>query len=128
MKDQMNFSELSNYQLYEIIQNSNLDKDTRNAANIEFNNRNLSIDKIKQIIAFHDSQFKPDVKGLETWHKLTLILFPFLIPIHSIIAGKLLAKVQKKSWKEYWFFLSMGYLFWTILIILFFRYFMVNTS
>ena len=54
----MHSSKLTNSQLYEIIQNSQLDKKIRDIANEEFNNRKLSIDQIQQIIAQHDSHFK----------------------------------------------------------------------
>ena len=47
-----------------IIQNSQLDKQIRDIANEEFNNRKLSIDQIQQIIAQHDSHFKKTEESL----------------------------------------------------------------
>ena len=125
MKAEMDLTKLSEYQLYEIIQNMNLDKDIRNSANVEFNNRNLSTDKINQIIALHDSRFKPDVQGLQFWVKFLLILLP-LFPIQIFFAGQFLARGEKQKWKEYWLFLSIGYLFWAIVIIFYFKYFIVK--
>jgi hypothetical protein len=122
----MNPSNLTNYQLYEIIQNSQLDKRIRDIANEEFNNRKLSIDQIQQIIARHDSLFKKTEESLSLKYKTLLVIFPFFIPIQSINAAKFLANGQKRKWKEYWFYISLGYLLWTVLIILFFRFFVFS--
>jgi hypothetical protein len=121
----MDLSKLTNYQLYEIIQNSKLDTEIRKTANNEFNNRKLRIEEIQKIVAKHDAQFQPDKnEALKLEYKLLLILFPFVIPIQSAFAGKWLAKGQKRKWKDYWFFLSLGYLFWTIIAILIAKYFL----
>ncbi|MFT3747271.1 MAG: hypothetical protein QM768_03105 [Agriterribacter sp.] len=120
----MNISKLTDYQLYVIIQNSAIDKDIRNLANNEFNKRNLSIPHIKEIISKHESQLKPpEQKSLKIEYKILLIIFPFFLPIQSIFAGKLLVKGEKQKWKEYWLYISIGYLIWTIIIICFARLF-----
>jgi hypothetical protein len=121
----MDLSSLTNYQLYEIIQNSKLDTEIRKAPNDQFNNRNQSVDDIQKIVARHDAQFRPDKdESLKLEYKLLLILFPFVIPVQSVFAGKLLAKGYKRKWKDYWFYLSLGYLFWTIIVILIAKYFL----
>ena len=98
----MDCTTLSDYQLYEIIQNGNLDKAIRQVANDEFNKRKLSLDQIQGLIAKHDSQYSPDKdKGLKTSYKLLLIVCPFFIEIHSLFAGRMLAKGQKQKWKDY---------------------------
>jgi hypothetical protein len=56
----MDLSSLTNYQLYEIIQNLKLDIEIRKAANDEFNNRKLSVDEIQKIVVRHDTHFQPD--------------------------------------------------------------------
>lgn len=123
----MNFTDLSDYQLYEIIQNLKLDDNIRKQANEEFNNRKLTIDQIQKIIAQHDAAFHPGQdEPLELKYKLLLVLFPFFIPIHSAFSGKWLAKGQKRKWKNYWLYLSLGYLFWTIVIILVSKYFLFD--
>lgn len=53
----MDFSKLSNYQLFEIIQNTSLDKGIRNEANGEFDRRKISVDEISQLISTHDSLY-----------------------------------------------------------------------
>ena len=121
---EMDISNLSDYQLYELIQNPKMDAEVRRLANIEFDRRRLTLEQIQGIISKHDLQFKPEpAKGLKSEHKLLLILFPFLIPIQSVIAAKFLAKGEKKKWKDYWLYLCLGYLTWTILIITFFKLF-----
>ena len=121
----MNFSKLTDYQLYEIIQNSRLDKDIRKQANDEFNDRKPSIDQIQKIVAEHDTRFRPGKEeSLLFQYKILLILFPFFIPLHSAFTAKWLAKRHKRKWKDYWFYLSLGYLIWTIVVILVGRYFL----
>ena len=51
----MNTSELSDYQLYEIIQNKKLHNHVRILANKEFNKRNLSISELKEIVLKYES-------------------------------------------------------------------------
>jgi hypothetical protein len=125
----MDLSSLTNYQLYEIIQNSKLDTEIRKAANNEFNNRKLSVDEIQKIVARHDAHFQPDKdETLKLGYKLFLILLSFVIPVQSVFAGKWLAKGHKRKWKDYWFYLSLGYLFWTIIVILIAKYFLFKPS
>jgi len=127
----MDLSKLTDYQLYEIIENSQLDKDIRNLANAEFNSRKLSCDQIKQLVLRHDSEFKPSPnQPLETKYKFLLILFPFFIslPIQAIIANKYLIRGQKRKWKDYWFYISVDYLVWTVGIILFSKFFLFTAK
>jgi len=121
----MNLSKLTDYQLYELIQNSKLDKDLRNLANSEFNNRKLGIEKIQEIVQRHDTQFEPEKdEPLNAEYKILILLFPLVIPIQSLFATKWLAIGQKRKWKEYWFYLTLGYFIWTILIIAFSKYYL----
>jgi len=121
----MDCTDLSNYQLYEIIQNLNLDRAIRQAANQEFNKRKLSTDQIQDLITEHDSKFSPAKDaGLKTYLKFLLVICPFFIEIHSLFAGRLLAKGQKQKWKDYWIYLCLGFITWTIIIILYAKYYL----
>jgi hypothetical protein len=121
----MDSTNLSDYQLYEIIQNMRLDQNIRQAANDEFNKRKLSIDQIQQLIAKHDSQFTSDKEeGIQTKYKILLTICPLFIEIHALIAGRMLAKGQKQKWKDYWLFICLGYLTWTIAIMILAKYYL----
>lgn len=121
----MDAIKLSNYQLYEIIQNGKLEHGIREIANNEFINRKLSIEEVEQLIAIHDSQFKPNgEQGLKFQYRILLILFPFFTDIQSLIAGRILSKGYKSKWKEYWLYISLGYLMWTVIVILFAKYYL----
>jgi hypothetical protein len=121
----MDSTNLSDYQLYEIIQNMRLDQNIRQAANDEFNKRKLSIDQIQQLIAKHDSQFTSDKEeGIQTKYIILLIICPLFIEIHALIAGRMLAKGQKQKWKDYWLFICLGYLTWTIAIMILAKYYL----
>ncbi len=125
----MDFSKLSNYQLFEIIQNTSLDKGIRNEANAEFDRRKISVDEISQLISTHDSLYKPDTQtGLDLKYKVILVVFPFFIFLHNIIAALLLDKQKEYKFKQYWFYLTIGYLLWTVIVILFARYYLFKTE
>lgn len=120
----MNISKLTDYQLYVIIQNTRLDKNILTLANNEFNRRNLDTTQLKEIKAQYESQLKlPEQKSLQLKTKIFLIIFPFFLPLQSIFAGKFLTKGEKRKWKEYWLYISIGYLVWTIIIICIARWF-----
>lgn len=119
----MDASNLSDYQLYEIVQNAKLHRDIRKIANDEFDKRQISIDRLQEIINRHDKQFKPDIEDkLDIKYKLLLIAFPFFIPVHGIIATRFIPVGHKKKTKQYWFYICVGYLFWTIVVILFAKF------
>lgn len=125
----MDILELTDYQLYELIQNSKLDKNLRNLANSEFNNRKIGIEKIQEIVQRHDAQFKPEKnEPLKAAYKILILLLPFLVPIQSLFATKWLAQGQTRKWRDYWFYLSLGYFLWTILIIVFAKCYLFRNS
>jgi len=120
----MSVESLSNSQLYAIIQNGKVDASVRKIANEEFTRRNLTIEQIREIAAHFDSQYKPvDQEGLDLTTKIFLVAVPALFTFQMLAASKYLARGQKKKWKEFWFFVCMGWLSWTIGIILYFRLF-----
>ena len=114
----METTELSNYQLYEILQNERLGKELRAAANNEFKLRAISEEEIKEIILRHDRQFiapRQEPLGLE--YKILLILIPFFWVIHALMSSKYLARGQNRKWREYWLFFCIGLVLWTVVII-----------
>ncbi|TAD84054.1 MAG: hypothetical protein EAY75_13850 [Bacteroidetes bacterium] len=121
----MNTTNLSNHQLYGIIQNLKLHESIRQAANDEFNKRKLSSYEIERMIELHDSQFVAEKEdGLKLTYKLLLMACPFFIEIHSLIAGRMLEKGHKNKWKDYWLYISLGYLIWTVVIVLLAKYYL----
>ena len=121
----MNPGQLTNYQLYEIIQNQKLDKHIRTAANDEFDRRNLRREEIEEIIAKHDSLFQPD-KGepLSIKYKILVLILPFFWVIHVIMTSRYLARNQRRKWNEYWLFFCIGLVLWTIAIVITGKYIM----
>ena len=121
----MNLSQLTNYQLFEIIQNTAIDRDIRKNADTEFNKRKISIDEISELVSIHDSLYKPEKEsGLALKYKILLVLFPFFIVIHNIIAALILDKGKQYKFRQYWFYITLGYLLWTLLVILFAKYYL----
>lgn len=119
----MSINSLSNSQLYALIQNDKLDPLIRKAANDEFTRRGLAIEEIQKIVSEFDSQYKPvDQEGLDLAHKIFLIIVPAFFTIQMLVAGRYLAKGQKKKWKDFWLFVCIGWIVWTIGFVLFFRF------
>ena len=119
----MELDKISSYQLYELIKNSNLDNEIRALANLEFRSRRLSFGQMRQIIIKHDTMF-PTLKDgpLDDHIKTLLLLFPFAMP-KRITGSTYLLNGQKRKYKDYWIFVCLGYLLWTIGIILYARFF-----
>lgn len=121
----MNVNQLTNFQLYEIIHNIQLDKVIRAAATSEFNLRKLSKEEIEEIIKRHDSLFQP-VKDqpLDLKYKIVAFTIPFFWVIHILITSRYLARGQKRKWKEYWLFFCLGILTWSIATVVVGKYFL----
>src|SRR5438128_1274868 len=119
----MDTSGLSDYQLYEIIQNKKLHNHVRIIANKEFNKRNLTINELRDIVIRHESIAKPENdQPLSLQYKIFLILFPFFPAIHGIIASRFLSNGEKKKWKAYWLYICLGYTFWTLVLLSFSKF------
>lgn len=118
-----NWNSLSNYQLYELSRNEKLDPDIKALANSILNERNLDNKRIRELEAKHDLLFLPkSEQGLELYQKILLVVCPVFIVIHSLIAGRLFAKGQIQKWKDYWFYLSIGFLVWTVVVLFYAKF------
>ncbi len=125
----MNLSQLTNYQLFEIIQNTSIDSEIRKNADSEFNKRKISIDEINELVSIHDSLYKPSKEtGLAVKYKILLVVFPFFIIIHNIIAALILDKGREYKFRQYWFYIALGYLLWTVFVILFAKFYLFDTE
>jgi len=119
----MSVESLYNSQLYAIIQNEQMDASIREIANEEFSRRNLTIEQIQEIVSRFDSEFKPaEQKGLPLANKIFLVAVPAFFTIQVLVAGRYLASGQKKKWRDFLFFVCLGWLVWTIGFILYFRW------
>ena len=118
----MDASKLTDYQLYEIIQNRKLHTDIKRIATEEFSKRQISHYQLNEIIKRHDQQFRPSNEGIALKYKLLLIAFPFMFPVHGIIVARFIRIEERRKRKEYWFYVCVGFVCWTIIAILFSRY------
>jgi hypothetical protein len=119
----MNLDQLTNYQLYEIIQNQKLDEKIRSAANVEFNSRKLTKGEIQEIVNRHSLLFRPDSdEPLSLKYKIVALVVPFFWVIHVLMTSRYLARSQKRKWNEYWLFFCIGLFIWTIVIVIVGKY------
>jgi len=121
----MDLSQLSNYGLYEIIQNEKLDKKIRALANNEFTSRKLTNEQLNAVIRQHDQLFTPEKsEPLSLKYKIIALIIPFFWVVHVLMTSRYLARGQKRKWNEYWLFFCIGLVLWTVGLILAGRYLM----
>ena len=110
---------LSDFQLYVIIQNKKLDEEIRQCANEEFIKRKLSSTQLGALADRFDSEVSMDTStSLKTGYKILILISPFLVVIHSLFAGRMLAKRKIRKWKQYWFCICLGFLLYTVAFLL----------
>jgi hypothetical protein len=111
----MNLNQLTNFQLYEIIQNPKLDKLIKAGANEEFNLRGISIEELEEITSRHNAlSHSNKSEPLNIKYKILALTIPFFWVIHILITSRYLSRGQKRKWNEYWLFFCIGLLLWTI--------------
>lgn len=94
----MDTKNLSDYQLYCLVMNENLDNDLKNEINKEFSSRDISQDQIDQ----YDIQLRNETtkdKELSWITTILVVMFPFLILIQSIIATRHIENGKTGKWK-----------------------------
>lgn len=119
----MDYSKLSNYQLFELIQNHKLNPSLRTAANREFEKRNISLAEKKEIISKHEALFTPEKKKtLSDTFKTLLVIFPFPFTIYIAYLHYTKGIVHKQEQKECWKFYTIGFVLWSILLCAYFLF------
>ncbi|QIL40129.1 hypothetical protein G7074_13170 [Pedobacter sp. HDW13] len=121
----MELQALSDQELYNLIQDKNLEPEALEMARQEFLARNLSIEVVDILGMNREADsIKLNNKDLSFSDKFSIIVFPFVPPLQAVFANKHLAKNNLKSWKQHWNYVALGFTFWTIVIILFARLFL----
>lgn len=114
----MNLNQLTNFQLYEIIQNAKLDKHLKSAAQHEYNLREVTGEEIGEIVRRHNSIYQSrHSEPLSLKYKMVALVIPFLWVVHVLITSRYPARGQRRKWNEYWLCVCFGLLLWTIAII-----------
>ena len=116
-------SNLTDYQLFELKRNESLDKAIRKAAAAELERRKLAPEQVQHLVSKYDARFPSNKnEGLPVYFKIFLIICPFFIEVYSLFAGRMLAKGQQRKWKDYLLYICIGYMFWTVCILLYANY------
>jgi hypothetical protein len=115
----MSVTELSNYQLYALLQNKRLDASLQEKLRAEFDGRQLTPQQVRELADRYTAHYPlTDGEGLSIWNKLFLVLVPAVFIYQVLRATRHLASNQRRKWKDFWLYVSLGYLFWTVVIIL----------
>jgi hypothetical protein len=110
-------ADLSNYQLYALLQNKRLHASIHAKVKAELEGRQLSAEEWEQLRQQYETHYpSDDGPGLSLGGKLLLILVPAVFTIQILWAAKDLASHKRRRWKEFWFYVSVGYFVWTVVI------------
>lgn len=123
----MNAKELTDFQLYSLVMDKNINEEVRVEVNREFENRNFTLRHLDELaLKYELLEGKEMNKGLTVTQKTLIILFPFIIIFQSIITTQYLKKGNKKRWQQHWDLIALGHFFWFILILIIAKYFIFN--
>jgi hypothetical protein len=115
----MNSKELSNYQLFALLQNRRLHSSIKEPLQVEWGRRQLTPEQVQELAARYTIHYPPDDgEGLPLRNKLFLVLVPAVFMYQILRATRHLASNQRRKWKDFWLYVSLGYLVWTVVIVL----------
>ncbi|MGZ3812689.1 MAG: hypothetical protein ACXVJN_13155 [Mucilaginibacter sp.] len=100
------------------MMNPELSTELKNKVLIELKKRNFAREYIDQLAIQYGKIIPARGAKLNGWEKVRIIIFPFFVPIHAIYANRYLSKGDVPKWKSYWKYLTLGWLFWTLLMLL----------
>lgn len=119
----MNVDQLSDAQLYALFCNKDLHHDIKSAVREEIAKRDFSVEYLDRLgLEFEHKNGSSQTGGLSLYQKGLIILLPFFIVIHAILANVHISKGNMFKWKQHWRFITIGFLLWTIVIILIGRF------
>jgi hypothetical protein len=113
----MQIDKLSDFQLYSLVINQDLNTDMHRQAEAEFKKRHFSQEYIDKLSLEYENIISIKNGDITVGEKLRIIAFPFIIPMQAIIANKYISKSPQK-WKLYWKYLTIGWAVWTIVLFL----------
>ena len=109
---------LSDFQLYSLVTNKDLDQDLKEKAIAEFERRNFSQEYIDQLSLESENIIPKSNADLTIRQKLGIVAFPFFIPIQAVMANRFISTGEPKKWRQYWSYLTLGWLVWTVIVLL----------
>jgi len=118
----MHFHKLSNIQLYRLSRNKAHLKIIRKGAQAELDNRALTIEEMNELVMPDAAALENAKKPLHPGLKVLAVVLPQPVVIHAAVAAWYLGKGQVLRWKQYWWFLLIGFTLWTMIAILLFTF------
>lgn len=123
LSSHMATSNLSNYQLYALLQNRGLDGSIHEQVKTELERRRLSAEEWERLRRKYVTHYPlDDGPGLSIGEKLLLILVPAVFTLQVLWATRDLASHKRRRWKDFWFYVSIGYFVWKVVILLLVRW------
>ncbi len=120
----MDASRLSNQQLFNLVKDERLQAAIRQCARSEFENRNLSPETKQALITEWQLRFSGAPLMPLAWkYKILLVLFPFFLVVQLLVSSRFILANEQRKFRDYWRFVSLGLLLWTVILILTMRYF-----
>ena len=118
---------LTDTELYILVRNTELSYERKKIINKEFKNRNFSIERIDKLAMAYENVLGESKNNLTVLEKFLIILVPFFPVIHAIIANRHISRGQQRKWKQHWTYVTIGYAVWTLLIVLFAKFYLFKS-
>lgn len=117
--DPVDSKKLSDTQLYALLRDEDLTAEIAEVVRKEFEDRNFSVQQLDALSLNWEQSMSPkNEKPLKPWVKVLIVLFPFFIPIHALIANLHIYKGEKRKWKNHWQLLVWSYALWIAVLII----------
>lgn len=117
----MQVEKLTDLELYASLYNHLLAPEAKDLVKKEFSKRDFSIGYVDQLAMTYEKSLAPQ-NTLSLSNKLSIVIFPWIIPLQAILANKHLATNNNKKWNDHWLFVTIGIAFWTIVLLLVARF------
>ena len=114
----LNFTNVSDEQVYALAHNKSLSKAFRNKAKDELNSRGKSPETSASLLLTL-SQSALNKKSLPIGLKIFLSLFPFFLILQIVVPAIFLPITTTQQWKQFWICKTIAIVLWGVVVILF---------
>ena len=124
----MNAKELPDKQLYTLVRSKELSPHLKKIVEEEFKRREFSIEQLDKLAMEYEGDLRQNNSSLSVLGKVLIVLVPFFPIIHAILANRHISAGNSRKWKQHWRFVTIGYAFWTVIVILLARFYFLRDS
>jgi hypothetical protein len=113
---------LSDLQLYRLLRSTQLRGPLKGVAAAEYRRRQFSGAGSSLLPAYEPAPDPGSLPGLSPAAKGLILLVPFPVPVHAILANRHIARGNIRRWRQHWRCVTLGFALWTAAVLLLSRY------